>query len=60
MMYDNAMAFDIYDREQAERLANRPVCSYCGEHIQGDYYYEVGSEKICIECMDEYCLRMVD
>jgi non-homologous end joining protein Ku len=29
--------FDRYDKEQQERLEQRPVCSVCGEHIQDDH-----------------------
>lgn len=38
---------------QAEEWLNRlPVCDYCGEPIQDDYYYRIGDECICEHCME--------
>lgn len=40
---------------QAERwLESLPVCSICGEPIQDEYYYELGDEKICESCMNDF------
>lgn len=34
-----------------------PVCGYCGRPIQEDYYYRVGDELICPDCL-ENCFRV--
>ena len=41
------------DRDQQEGLDRLPVCACCGEPIQDDYYYEIGDEILCEECLNE-------
>lgn len=44
---------DRYIAHQEALLESRPVCDCCGEHIQDDYYYRIGTEIWCQECLDE-------
>ena len=56
------MSVTCYDRplielerqqqEEADWLANLPVCSNCGEPIQDEHYYVINDENICPECMN--------
>ena len=46
--------FERHEREQAKLLAQLPECTYCGEAIQGDYYYEINDEVICEECLNSF------
>lgn len=39
------------DDEDDKRLKSRPVCSFCGNHIQDEYYYAILGEKICTDCL---------
>ena len=45
--------FGRYDAEQQEKLDRLPVCDYCEEPIQDDYYYEIDNECICEECLND-------
>ena len=45
---------DRYFEEQDEQLEQLPVCDECGEHIQGEGYYEVHDFKICPDCMQDH------
>lgn len=51
---DPARDFERYDAEQEARLAKRPVCADCDEHIQEDEAYYINGEWICERCMDSY------
>lgn len=51
--------FDRWDAEQCEKLSKRPVCEYCGEHIQDDHYYYV-DRIICEECLNENHKRYIE
>ena len=42
-----------YYAEQQARLSRLPVCIHCGEKIQDDYYYDIGNEIICEECLND-------
>lgn len=43
-----------YTEEQDRRLARRPVCKCCGEHIQDDWAYYFDGDWICEDCMDDF------
>lgn len=45
--------FDRYEAEQRKRLERRPICSICGEHIQGEFCYAINLQLICERCLDE-------
>jgi hypothetical protein len=51
--------FHRYDAEQCEKLSKRPVCEYCGKHIQEDHYYYVDG-IVCGECLDENHKRYIE
>lgn len=57
---DPVRDYSRYDAEREEALERLPVCDYCGEHIQDDYYYEIGDEVICRECLDSNYRKSVD
>ncbi len=47
--------FDRYDAAMAAREAKLPCCERCGKPINDDFYYEIGNEILCENCMkDEY------
>lgn len=50
---DNYDLWKRHDAEQYEKLEELPLCDYCEEHIQSDYYYEIGNECICEECLND-------
>lgn len=41
-----------YDREQERKLARRPICDLCQEHIQEDHYFYVEGQTVCPDCLD--------
>lgn len=51
---DPVRDFLEHDREAAEWLASRPVCVFCGEPIQDDFYYDFGDGSLCEDCKDNY------
>jgi hypothetical protein len=50
-MYDE---FLEHDRKDTEWLQRRPVCAYCGEHIQDPVCYCVNGRHYCTltECQE--------
>ena len=52
--------FDRYDAEQTTALEKRPVCSYCDNHIQDDFLYEINDELICEECLNDNFRKNVE
>lgn len=57
---DNYDAFVNHDAEQEKMLARLPVCDYCGNAIQDDWYYEIDSQRFCPDCMDKYFKKSTD
>ena len=55
---DNYDMWEQHDREQEEKLADRPKCSECREYIQDDECYEIDGEYICNECMGNHKVRL--
>ena len=49
---DPIQDFLNHDAEQTRRLEKLPKCSYCGKHIQNDYYYIIDDDNICPGCLD--------
>lgn len=43
-----------YDDEKEQRLAERPICAECGEHIQDETAFYINDEWVCENCMDTY------
>ena len=61
MLYsDNPVAdFARWDAEQNRQLARRPVCDWCGEHIQSDHLYRIDGKTICPDCLKD-CREYID
>lgn len=51
---DNYDIWEAHDNEKEMRLARRPLCAECDQHIQGETAYYINGEWICEECMDSY------
>lgn len=52
--------FNRHEAEQESRLARRPVCCYCEEHIQHDHLFLINDEMICPDCLESYFRKDVD
>lgn len=52
---DPVADFLVYDREQQEWEESLPRCSHCKEPIQDDFYYIIGDENVCYDCLTDYC-----
>ena len=59
-MPDNYSQWKAHEREMEQRLARRPVCSYCDNPIQDDFFYEIDCEMVCEECLNQHFRRMVE
>lgn len=58
---DPVRDFDRYDMAQAQKEAKCPECDKCGKHITDDFYYEIGGEILCEDCMhDLYAMSVED
>ena len=57
---DNYDMFLAHERDMEQRLAKRPVCHYCGQPIQDEFFYEIDCEKVCEECLNLHFRRMVE
>lgn len=42
-----------YAADQDRRIAQLPVCSYCGEPVQDMHYYQINDEVICPQCLED-------
>ena len=49
-----------WDAEQQRRLKKNPVCSYCEEHVQEDYFYLINDEVVCVGCLEAFCRKSTD
>ena len=53
-MYDPVEAsFEAKDAADYAWEMSRPVCDYCGEHIQEDKFWIIEGKKICESCLNE-------
>jgi formylmethanofuran dehydrogenase subunit E len=59
-MPDNYSLWERNERELERRLASRPRCEDCGEHIQDEFYFEVEGDILCEECMHDRYRKAVD
>lgn len=46
-----------YDDEKERRLAERPICADCGEHIQDEKCAEFNGEYICLSCLEDLHMK---
>lgn len=44
---------NAYLDRQEKALEKYPICVYCGERIQDDYYFEIDGEHICEDCLKD-------
>ena len=49
-----------HDAEKEAELEKMPVCSYCSQHIQDDFLYEINDEVICEECLNQNFRKIVE
>ena len=52
--------FDRWDAEQEAKLEKRPVCVYCGEHIQSERALHFNDEFLCEDCIGEHLVDVED
>ena len=52
--------WQLHDDEQEKQLKELPVCDYCGEPVQDEYYYQINDEVICTRCLNEYCRKVTE
>lgn len=50
---DNYRLWEQHDAVQEQWRDSRPVCSYCGEHIQDDGAAQIRGEYYCRQCLDD-------
>lgn len=41
------------DFEDDKWLRRRPVCAYCEQHIQEEYFFRINEEIICERCVKD-------
>ena len=46
--------FARHDAEEVSWIDSRPICSDCGNPIQGNHFYEFERKIICEKCLDMY------
>lgn len=46
--------YDFREHDREVRLLHRPTCDVCGEHIQGDGYYDIDGKIICEDCIGAF------
>lgn len=49
---DNYGMWERYQDAMDKRLARRPVCSICGEHIQDEIAYNINGGLVCRDCLE--------
>lgn len=54
---DNYSMWERNEREMEKRLARRPVCCQCGEHIQDEFAYRINDDLFCQDCL-EACFQV--
>jgi formylmethanofuran dehydrogenase subunit E len=61
MWTDDAVAdAERYTYEQDKKLDKLPVCEYCNNPIQDDYYYDINGEVMCEDCLDTFYRKLND
>ena len=49
-----------YFADQDRELERRPVCSYCEEHIQEEYFYLINGDAFCECCLDNHFRKPIE
>lgn len=57
---DNHDIWAAHEQEKEQRLAERPVCDICDNHIQDEFFYEIDCENVCEECLNLHFRREVE
>ena len=57
---DNYEIWLAHEEEKERRLARRPKCSICENHIQKEHFYEIDCEMVCEECLNLHFRRTVE
>ena len=59
-MEDNYSLWEAKMAREEIWLNSRPVCGYCGEHIQYGYYFDINDEVVCQDCLDAHFRKDID
>ena len=43
-----------YGRDHEEYLRKRPKCVRCKEHIAEEWFFNMGGDYVCRDCIDDY------
>ena len=57
---DNYDAWEAHEREQDAALESLPICDWCKERIQDDFYYDFEYLILHEECLEAYKKRTED
>lgn len=57
---DNYSEWEHHERRQEAWLAKRPVCCYCEEPIQDDFFYEINGDYYCEDCLDMHFRKFTE
>lgn len=52
--------YDRYEADQEAWLNSRPVCAWCGEHIQDEHAYRIGGDLVCSDCLEQEKVNVDD
>ena len=51
--------WEAHERDQERQLSKRPVCGYCDQSIQDDFYFEIEGETTCESCLNKHFKKNV-
>lgn len=57
---DPVADFNRYDREQAKRLAELPVCDHCSKPIQDEDLFDIEGVLYHLECAEQEFKKKTD
>lgn len=52
--------YERWEADQEAWLNRRPVCKWCGEHIQDEYAYRIGGDLVCSDCLEQEKVNVDD
>lgn len=50
---DPSQDYDRWEADQEAWLHSRPVCKWCGEHIQDEHAYRIWDDLVCEDCLKD-------